>query len=203
MKNKLPGILAFAATLVTSQAAVFSFDSNATVNSSTGPALGSSVQIGFGITEDILDGFGSDTGRDRWVFDPAPIDPITENPATFGYGPSGSSLNAFNQTVLINFGDVFNLTTFSIFMDGSTFGSTSSVEFYNANDDLITSLDALGLIANYEVTGSNINGVSKIVLPPGAFFDNMTLAGSAVPEPGSVMLLGLASLGLAARRRRA
>ena len=203
MKSKLLGILAFAVTLVTSQAAVFSFDSDATVNSSTGPALGSSVQIGFGTSEDILDGFGSDTGRDRWVFDLAPIDPITENPAAYGYGPSGSSLNAFNQTVLISFGTEFNLTSFSIFMDGSAFGSTSFVEFYDASDVLITSLDAFGLIANYEITGSNINGVSKIVLPPGAFFDNMTLAGSAVPEPGSVTLAAFAALALASRRRRA
>lgn len=203
MKHKLTGILAFAATMATGHAALYSFDSNATVGDSSGPALGSSVQIGFGVTEDILDGFGSDTGRDRWVFDAAPLDPITADPASEGYGPSGSSLNAFNQTVLISFGTVFNLTTFSIFMDNSTFGSTSGVEFYDVNDELITTLDAFGLIANYEVTGSNIDGVSKIVLPAGAFFDNMTLTGSAVPEPGSLTLAGIAALALMARRRRA
>lgn len=203
MKSKLTGILAFAVTLATSQAAVFSFDSNATVGVSSGSALGSTVQIGFGVSEDILDMMGSDTGRDRWVFDLAPIDPITADPTSEGYSPAGSFLNAFNQSVLISFGTEFNLTSFSIVMDGSTFGSTSFVEFYNTNDDLITTLDALGLIANYQVNGSNINGVSKIVLPTGAFFDNMNITGSAVPEPSAVTLLGLASLGLAARRRRA
>jgi hypothetical protein len=182
---------------------VFSFDSDATVNAYTGPALGSSIQIGFGVQEDILDGFGSDTGGDRWVFELAPIDPITADPTSQGYSPGGSFLNAFNQTALISFGTDFNITSFSIVMDGSTFGVTSSVEFYNSNDDLITSLDAFGLVANYMVTGSNISGVSKIVLPAGAFFDNMTLSGSAVPEPSAVMLLGLASLGFVARRRRA
>lgn len=202
MKHKLTGILALAATMATGHAALYSFDSNGTVNNSSGPALGSSVQIGFGVTEDILDEFGSETGRVRWVFDSAPLDPITADPASEGYGPSGSSLNAFNQTVLISFSTAFNLTTFSIFMDASAFGSTSGVEFYDVNDELIATLDAFGLIPNYEVTGSNISGVSKIVLPGGAFFDNMTLAGSAVPEPGSVTLAGLAALALISRRRR-
>ena len=203
MKSILSIATLFAGTLVVSQAAVFSFDSDTTVNIYTGPVLGSSIQIGFGVQEDILDAFGSSTGRNRWVFDAAPIDPITADPTSQGYSPGGSFLNAFNQTALVSFGPAFNLMSFSIFMDGSTFGSTSSVEFYNANDDLITSLDALGLVANYEVTGSNISGVSKIVLPVGAFFDNMTLSGSAVPEPSAVMLLGLASLSFVAHRRRA
>lgn len=203
MKSTLTGVLLAAVTLATSQAAVFSFDSNATVSDYTGPALGSTVQIGFGIAEDLLDELGSDTGRDSWVFDLAPIDPITADPTSEGYSPAGSFLNAFNQSVLIRFGTEFNFTSFSIVMDGSTFGSTSSVEFYNVNDELITTLDAFGLVANYEVTGSNINNVSKVVLPAGAFFDNMTVTGSAVPEPSAVTLLGLASLGLAARRRRA
>jgi opacity protein-like surface antigen len=203
MKSKLTIASLFVGTLAVSQAAVFSFDSDATVNAHTGPALGSSIQIGFGVQEDILDGFGSDTGRDRWVFELAPIDPITADPTSQGYSPGGSFLNAFNQTALISFGTDFNITSFSIVMDGSTFGVTSSVEFYNGNDDLITSLDAFGLVANYMVTGSNISGVSKIALPAGAFFDNMTLSGSAVPEPSAVMLLGLASLGFVTRRRRA
>ncbi len=202
MKHKLTGLLVLAATMATGHAALYSFDSNATVNNYTGPSLGSSVQIGFGVMEDILDEFGSQTGQSRWVFDSAPLDPITADPASEGYGPSGSSLNAFNQTVLISFGTAFNLTNFSIFMDASSFGSTSYVEFYDVNDQLITTLDAFGLIPNYEVTGSNISGVSKIVLPSGAFFDNMTLAGSSVPEPGSVTLAGLAALALVSRRRR-
>jgi hypothetical protein len=202
MKHTLTGILALAATMASGHAALYTFDSNATVNNYSGPALNSSVQIGFGTMEEILDGEGSGTGRDRWVFDSAPLDPITADPSLEGYGPSGSSLNTFNQTVLISFDTAFNLTNFSIFMDGSTFGSTSYVEFYDVNDNLISTLDAFGLIANYEVIGSNINGVSKIVLPSGAFFDNMTLAGSAVPEPGSVTLAGLAALALATRRRR-
>lgn len=80
--------------------------------------------------------------------------------------------------------------------DGSTVGITPSVEFYNGNDDLITTLNAFGLVANYVVTGSNTSGVSKIVLPAGAFFDNMSDTGSAVPEPSAAILLVLASLGL-------
>lgn len=203
MKHEIAGFIALAATLATGQAAVFAFDSNATVNDYTGPALGSTIQIGFAIPEDILDEFDSDTGLDRWVFDLTPIEPITADPFASGYGPTGSSLNAFNQTVMVSFSPGFNLTSFSIFMDDSTFGSTSSVEFYDSNDVQITTLDALGLVANYEVTGSNISGVSKIVLPAGAFFDNMSIAGSPVPEPSGVMLLGFASLGFAIRRRRA
>lgn len=202
MKHKLTGILILAATMATGHAALYTFDSNATVNNSSGPALGSSVDIGFGMTEEILDEMGAETGRSRWVFDPAPLDPITADPASEGYGPSGSSLNAFNQTVLISFGTAFNLTNFSIFMDASAFGSSSSVEFYDVNDNLITMLDAFGLVPNYEVTGSGINGVSKIVLPAGAFFDDMTLEGSAVPEPSALALAGLAGLALVGRRRR-
>lgn len=202
MKHQLTSILAFATTLATSQAALYTFDSEATVNNYSGPLLGSSVQIGFGVLEEIFDGSGSYTGRDRWVFDLAPIDPITDNPASYGYGSAGSSLNAYYQPILVSFGTEFNLTSFSIFMDDSPYGSTSYVDFYDINDDLITSVDAFGLTPNYEVTGANINGVSKIVLPAGAFFDNMTLAGTAVPEPGSITLVAATALGLISRRRR-
>lgn len=202
MKNILTGIFASAVMAATGHAALYSFDSNATVASSSGPSLGSSVQIGYGMTEEILDEFGSDTGRVRWVFDSSSPDSITDNPASYGYGSAGSSLNAFNQTVMLQFTDIFNLSTFAIFMDESPFGATSQVEFYDADDNLITTLDAFGLTPGYQITGSNINGVSKIVLPAGAFYDNMTLTGSAVPEPGSASLAVVAALALASRRRR-
>jgi len=78
---------------------------------------------------------------------------------------------------------------------------TTNVLFYDAADTL------LGFIAlNQMVSGFSIandpgvfDNVSKILLPGGAFYDNLTI--SAVPEPTVSMLPVLGAFALIRRKR--
>ena len=97
-------------------------------------------------------------------------------------------------------------------MDNSTFGNIpttggnpafgTNVLFYDAADAL------LGFIAlDQTVSGFNISddssvfsNVSKVILPSGAFYDNVSFT-ATIPEPTSAALACLGTLALFKRRR--
>lgn len=204
MKPYLFGAALFACSMMAGQAALFTFDSNATVNAAQG-TLGTDVSIGFGMLSEVYDSEFNLIGEE-WTFVTSPIDAITETPSNAGYGSSTTNhaLFGINEPILIVLADAFNISSFSVFLDDSTLGNlfATPIEFYDASGALITSIDTFQNIANYEAIGSNINGVKSIVLPSGAMYDNLTITGSAVPEPASALLGGLGVLGLLVRRTR-
>ncbi len=84
-------------------------------------------------------------------------------------------------------------------MDNDRFGTPGlSVEFYDAVDTLLSRTPIDQTQPGFTFVTGAIDNVSKIVLPAGAFYDNIT----AVPEPGTAAwLLGLGGLLLGRRRR--
>jgi MYXO-CTERM domain-containing protein len=151
-------------------------------------------------------------GSDQWQIDTAsdasfPL--LVVDPSTLGFGaaPSGSNaLNGADQTVLIVFNQLVDITGFSVTLDNSTFGDLSarSIDFVNGSTvqfSANTDQTVPGLVVNV----ASVSGVRSIVLPTTAYYDNLsfTATASTIPEPSTcAALAGLAGLALATTRRR-
>jgi hypothetical protein len=144
-----------------------------------------------------------------------PPDVAVGDPNTFGYGPaiSGNALDATNGPVMFTFASALNLSNFGVTLDNSTFGNIpitggdpafgTNILFYDAADTLIGYIGVDQTVSGFTVAdGSTYNNVSKVILPSGAFYDNVQFTG-AIPEPSSAVLGALGALGLVLRRRRA
>ena len=153
-----------------------------------------------------LDSFGDPiVGSDHWQIDTA-FDSllVVSNPLDFGRGPAPSginALNALNQEVLITFDRSYDLTAFSVTLDNDPFGFLSSIYFLNGSNSIIGTLAADERIPGYIANGVALAGVSGIVLPGLAMYDNLSI--SVVPEPSTTALVGcLGALGAVIIRRR-
>jgi hypothetical protein len=148
-------------------------------------------------------------GSERWRQDLTAPPVIVDNPQNFGRGNAPSPVNALEalfQPVLISFAAPFTLDPagFSAVLDNDVFGANGflpgnadiAVQFLDAgaNPLLITPVDQT--TPGYVVSGGGLT-VSSILLPAGAFYDNVFISG--IPEPTSVLLM-LAG-GLLVRRR--
>ena len=109
------------------------------------------------------------------------------DPTAFAYG-----LNSFRVTSLADpFGQGSISTAFS---------------FYDAKGDLVYSLDQFDQTQTQLVAVGNLMGVSKIILPADAYYDDFAFQAAAAPVPeartaisfGALLILG----GLAVLRRR-
>ena len=157
-----------------------------------------------------LDGFGDPiVGTDHWQIDTAsdtafPL--LVQNPNLFGRGNAPSPANALNgldQEILVQFDHPYLLTSFSVTLDNDTFGlSTAQISFVTGTSTVL-SVGADQTVAGFVVNqGPLATPISGIVLPGGAFYDNIAVA-ATVPEPSTwSALAGVAALGLAALRRR-
>ncbi len=202
--NSLLLLLAF--TAGTGHAAsLLNFNSGA-ANSITGDPLGVSLMVDYAYLE-TEDEFGDPLPVPRWVADataPSPV--LLSNPATQGYGAAidGLALDGVLSPVLLSFGSGLDISAFSLTLDNSTLGTLfgTSIEFYNALDALIWSIPVDQTVAGFSVNESlALLGVSKIVMPSGAFYDNVSI--TATPEPSRIILLGVGALCAFGRRRRA
>jgi hypothetical protein len=164
------------------------------------------LDIEFGVYGPSLDGFGDPIlGTDHWSIDGSAPSVLAESPLSYSRGTAPSpanALNALDQTVLFLFDAPIDVTHFSTVLDNSTFGNlgTQNIDFYDASDTLLFSLptnqSTPGFNADYD---GLISGVSKVVLPGNAFYDNVNV----VPEPSAaVSLLGGFGLLLGWHRRR-
>lgn len=178
--------------------------SGSTANSAV-PA-GTGVSFFHGVLLPDEDEFGDPIpGTDKWRVDPTAPDVTVNDPDTFGSGSAPSApnaLNALDQPVLTLFNVAFTLQTFSVTLDNDTFGiRDAEILFYDPADVLLRSItidqSQPGLIA----TTSDVFNVSKIVLPGGAFYDNLNVTGTAVPEPSTWVLLTAGALATAGWRR--
>ena len=208
-------VRAFAAVLLSSSAAhaAISLDFDSAPSGTAANSFGASgVNFQFGVYDYNYDSFGDQIpGTQHWQTDATAGPVLAQNPSIQGWGaaPSGlNALHALDQPVLMLLGPAVTLTQFSTKLDNSTFGAlgTQNIEFYSSDDTLLGTLAVdqtiPGFLASY--TG-NIPGVSKILLPSSAFYDDINL-NNFVPVPeastwsaGALLIVGaVASL----RRKR-
>jgi len=191
---------------------IFNFDtvtSGTQANLAIGSAAGM-VSFVNAVYAPLLDGFGDPIpGSERWMPDPAPATPavVVEDPSTYAYGPAPSVANALNalwQPVLMQFANPVRLDAFSVTLDNSTYGNLSLVSllFLDAAGTVLKSMDIDQTIPGLTVAEGPVSGaVSSVLLPSGAFYDDIGF--TAVPEPATWTLLagGLLLLSCAVRRR--
>lgn len=136
------------------------------------------------------------------------------DPSVFGYGPaiSGNALNGVDGPVMFTFSSALTISNFGVTLDNSTFGNIptsggnpafgTNILFYDASDTLVGFIALDQTVSGFTVADtSTFNDVSKIVLPSGAFYDNLTF--TAVPEPAAAALGLLGCVALLRRRRAA
>ncbi len=140
---------------------------------------------------------------------------VAMDPSLAGYGPaiSGKALDGTSSPVMFTFASALNLSNFGVNLDNSTFGNIqqiggnpafgTNILFYDATDNLIGYIGLDQSIAGFTVTNDlgSYSNVSKIILPSGAFYDNLSFNAQAVPEPGTTLLGSLWVLALLRRRR--
>jgi hypothetical protein len=165
------------------------------------------LTIGFGQFVPTLDSFGDPIpGSDHWEIDPLGGDVPVIDPSTVGYGtaPSpGKALDARDGPVLLVFDTPLAFDSFSAALDNSTFGNLSGtdVQFFDVSNSLLFSAPVDQSTPGFVVNVGAIGAVKSVLLPPTAFYDDITFA--AVPEPSLAALLGLSVPFFAMRRRRA
>ena len=210
---------AFAAVLATSASAqiISTFNFDAVPNGATASLFNTS-KVSFHQAHYVpfLDSFGDPiAGSDHWEIDVVndTLFPVTaEDPLDYGRGvaPSGTNaLQALFQPVLLSFDGTYNLQSFSFTLDNDTFGAVAPVAFITSTGTVLElSIDPS--VAGLSFSTTDVFGINGIVLPGGAFYDNIAINAlpvgvplGAVPEPSTYGLLAaLLALGGAAWRRR-
>jgi hypothetical protein len=202
MKQALFAAVVLLVPALPSHALLLSFD-NGSTTAGTGRPIGTSFTLDNAYLE-TTDEFGDPLPVAVWT----PIEPATiGNPADAGYGEpvSGSgALNAEFDQILFTFESPVFLRTFSTILDDSTFGNLgeSRIQFFGSSDQWLGEIviDQTQPMLLAELSGAPLSGVKKILLPSGAYYDEVTLN---VPEsgPGVVFLAGMALAGALRVRR--
>lgn len=209
MKTKLITALALASVLpATAFAQTYTFDfDHVPAGSAANAALSRGVTVEPALYAPSVDGDGNDIpGTEAWRVDTLASAVTVDNPLDFdrGVAPSPSNaLNALFQPVMLLFPTPEFVANFQVRLDGDDFGMELPVQFYDSDDTLIWSATIDQTIPYFSINAlPGVGGVSKIVLPAGAFYDNVVIA--QVPEVDSRVLLlgGVAALGAAIRFRR-
>lgn len=206
-------MIAFAAAQPAAAATVsLNFDNVATGSTANSAAAGSSSFSGrfdYGAYLPLQDQDGIDIpGSERYVKDPNPADEVrVQDPRSrlYGSAPSGvNALDALDQLVLISFDQPVTLSNFSVTLDNSTFGNLGNSPIIFQGDSglvlfqLATNQASPGFVASSTAV---IQGVTAIMLPGGAFYDNLKFDVAPVPLPAAFPLL-LSGLGLLRLRGR-
>lgn len=193
---RLPALALLLAACLPAHAGLFTFDgapSGTPANHLAGP-----VQFSPGIFSPDTDEFGSDIpGTEKWRKDAGAPAITVDNPILFGRGsaPSGANaLNALFQPVLVLFPPSTGTIRFGATLDNDPFGDSAlAVGFYDADDHLLASVPIDQTVPGFVFESEALSGVAKVVLPAGAFYDNLSYA--AVPEvDGRTLAAGLLTL---------
>ena len=186
------------------RATLFTFDSVTTgTDANSLSQAGITFQPGVFTPDTDTDGIDI-PGTEKWRVDGTAPAVTVDNPNLFGRGAAPSPNNALNalfQPVLVLFPTSTTVTSFSATLDNDTFGDAHlSVNFYDSNDNLLKSVAVDQTVAGFTFDSGAITGLSKVVLPAGAFYDNVGF--TAVPEvDGRVLTAGLLLAGAALARR--
>ncbi len=198
-------LLAGLAVAVPARATTFTFDGVASGSSANSLSqAGITFQAGTFLPDTNAEGLDV-PGTEKWRVDFSSPAVTVDNPGLFGRGiaPSGgNALNALFQPVIVLYPGTSGFTRFSTVLDNDKFGDANvAVNFYDSKDRLIASLPVDQTIPGYVIESGPLDGVSKVVLPAGAFYDNVSV--TSVPEPSTWALagVGLAALLWQARRK--
>ena len=210
MKNILLGIAVAHLGVATLPAAtLFTFNASP-LTATTGDPLPTTVAIDYAqlVTEDDN---GDPLAFPYFDVDPSAGQVTASNPQLAGYGNpiDGNALDAIQSPVMFTFGQPLNITGFQAVLDDSPLGTSAAfgtyIEFFDNVNARIGSIPIDQEVAKFDAVGAGpFNGVTKIVLSSGAFYDNVEFAGvSAIPEPGNVAVIGCVLVsGLMLRSRR-
>ncbi len=207
MKNLVQSLVAAVALALPASAAVFTFDGpGGLANDYATPGFSFRPAAFFAAN----DAFGDPIpGSETWRFDHTAPAITAENPSDYGRGaaPSGTqAMNALFQPVIIQLPGVSLLQEFGVTLDNDSFGDADArIEFYNKDNVLLRTLSTDQTIAGLTVGfGGSLAGVEHIILPAGAFYDDLKI--TVVPEPAEYAVFGGAALvvvaGARAWRRR-
>ncbi len=193
-------LLAFAIALP-GHALLLSFDSGSTTEG-TGRPINTSFSVDSAYLE-TEDEFGDPLPVPVWT----PIEPAKiGNPADAGYGDAISGAGALDANfdqILFTFDSPIYLREFSTILDDSAFGNLGDwpIQFFSASDRLLAEIfiDQTQPRFVAQLTSGPIGGVKKILLPSGAYYDEVKLN---VPEGGpGIALLALMVVGGAVAAR--
>ncbi len=132
-----------------------------------------------------------------------------------GPAPTGGSGNGYAwtwggpQSLFIQFGTPTNFNSVLLATLSSSYGSNAStVQLfgYNAANTLVATGSILTLTDAFQLYTANFTGINTVELRSNSestwfSIDDITINGSAVPEPGSALLLALGTLAIAGLRR--
>lgn len=210
MKSILLGIaVAHLGVATLSAATLFTFDASS-LTTTTGDLLPTTVAINYAYLVD-KDANGDPLAVPYFDVDPTAPLVTASSPLLAGYGPDidGDALDGVLSPIMFTFAHPLDITGFRAMLDDSTYGTPAgfgtAIEFYTSFGALIGSIGIDQATASFEAIGAGpFNGVSKMVLPSGAFYDNVEFNGvSSIPEPGSLVAVGcFLSAGLFLRSRR-
>lgn len=151
-------------------------------------------------------------GTERFRVDPdAPPVPVTNTFAFNGVAapsPNNAMGDRFSAIQLTLTDPTLIFTSFGITLDNDTFGTGLAEQFLflDANGATLLAVGIDQSVPGQIFLNSALPGfIRQIILPSGAFYDNMTISASVAPEPGTLALatVGLSIVGgIAVRRRR-
>jgi hypothetical protein len=109
--------------------------------------------------------------------------------------------------VLLTFDATYNVNTFSFTLGNDPFGVVWDVVFVDAMGRTLAQFAIDQSRAGLQFSASNGAGVAGIMLPSGAFYDDISVslaATAAVPEPSTWGVIGAAACGalIWGRRRK-
>lgn len=181
-------------------------------NTLPGPS-GLGVEFVNAVLSPDLDSFGDPIpGTTRWRPDITAPAVTVDDPSRYGRGAAPSPSNALEalfQPVLIIFDVPFNVDSFSTTLDNDTFGANGflpgfadiAVQFFAWGTARVGNVPVDQTTAGFQVSAGSIANVGAILLPAGAFYDDLRLTGTVVPTPGPAALFSLGLLAMARRRR--
>ena len=177
---------------------------------------GLNVSFHFAVFAPDQDEFGDDIpGSEHWQIDLTAPPVLIDNPADWGRGDAPSvphALEAVFQPVMILFDTPFNLDPlgFSTILDNDTFGFDGTLPgfediaalFFDPNDGLIDQIQIDQSEPGFVVETGGYQNLSYVVLPSNAFYDNVFISGTPVPEAATLTLLALGAFAVVRKRRR-
>jgi hypothetical protein len=177
----------------------FGFDSIADgANADLGAPAGVTFRLGT-FSPDLDSDGDTISGSDRWQVDTGDV--VVRPPSFYDRGAAPSSPNALdsiNGTTLMLFSSSQTLGSFSVTLDGDTFGENPVyLEFYSVGTSANTLLGSITLDQTTPffvgTLGTTLANVDMIVLPSGALYDNFSY--TVVPEPSDYAIATAAMLG--------